>query len=91
MINVFVWLILGALVGWLGSLRDGPARNRQFNIGLGIIGATLGGLFFNGFDVGATTSSDPSVDLSGLLVAFIGAISVLTIINVLQHGYDRPR
>jgi uncharacterized membrane protein YeaQ/YmgE (transglycosylase-associated protein family) len=91
MINVIVWLILGALVGWLAALRGGPARSRQLNLGLGIIGAVLGGLFFNGFDVGAAASSGPLVDLSGLLVAFIGAISVLTLGNVLQQGHDRHR
>lgn len=91
MINIIVWLVIGALVGWLGSLRAGPERSRQLNLGLGIVGAILGGLFFNGFDLGAATGGDLRLDLNGLLVAFIGAISVISIGNVFQQGYDRPR
>lgn len=78
-------------MGWLGSLRGGPQQSLQLNLGLGVIGATLGGLFFNGFDVNLATRGERTVNLEGLLVAFIGAISLIAVGNVLQQGYDRRR
>jgi len=90
MLNVIAWLVLGALVGWLGSLGAGPGPNWQLNIGLGVIGAVLGGLFFNRFAISAALGRD-GVDINGLIVAFIGAISLLTIINVVRQGHGSPR
>ncbi len=89
MINVLVWLILGALVGWLGSTGSLHAQRWQTNSGLGIAGALLGGLAFYRFDVNAATSSIAQISLNALLIAFIGAISLLTIVNAVQHGDGR--
>lgn len=90
MLNVIAWLLLGALVGWLGSLGGGPAPSRQLNIGLGVIGAALGGLFFNRFAASVTLGRD-GIDLNGLIIAFIGAISLLIIVNVVRQGHGSPR
>lgn len=89
MLNVLGWLILGALVGWLGSRGLPSRRSRRRNLVIAISGAVLGGLWFSWPDVGAVTSSEPRVNLSGLFIAFLGAISVLTITSVIQHGRDR--
>jgi uncharacterized membrane protein YeaQ/YmgE (transglycosylase-associated protein family) len=89
MVNVLVWLILGALVGWLGSTGRLRAQRWQANSGLGIIGAVVGGLAFYRFDIYAATSSVAQISLNALLIAFIGAISLLTIVNVVQHGDGR--
>jgi uncharacterized membrane protein YeaQ/YmgE (transglycosylase-associated protein family) len=89
MVNVFVWLILGALVGWLGSTGPLWAQRWQANSGLGIAGALLGGLAFYRFNIYAATSSVAQISLNALLIAFIGAISLVTVVNVVQHGDGR--
>jgi uncharacterized membrane protein YeaQ/YmgE (transglycosylase-associated protein family) len=89
MVNVLVWLILGTLVGWMGSVGGERAERWRLNSGLGIIGAVLGGLGFYRFDIAAATSSVAQLSLNALLIAFIGAISLLTIVNVAQHGDGR--
>ena len=89
MVNVLVWLILGALVGWLGSTGPLRAQRWQANSGLGIAGALLGGLAFYRFDVYAATSNVVQISLNALLIAFIGAISLVTVVHVVQHGDGR--
>ena len=47
--NILVWIILGALAGWIASMIMG--RNAQMgalaNIVVGIVGALIGGFLMN--------------------------------------------
>ncbi len=45
--NLIVWLVAGALVGWLASLamHTGPRQGIVLNIVLGFVGAFLAGWF----------------------------------------------
>ncbi|HMQ34146.1 MAG TPA: GlsB/YeaQ/YmgE family stress response membrane protein, partial [Chloroflexaceae bacterium] len=49
MINFILWILFGALVGWLASLvmRTDAQQGALLNIIVGIIGAFLGGFIFN--------------------------------------------
>jgi uncharacterized membrane protein YeaQ/YmgE (transglycosylase-associated protein family) len=89
MVNIVVWLVLGTLIGLLGSTGGHHAERRQLYSGLGIIGALLGGLGFYRFDFTAALNSAARLDLTALLIAFIGAISLLTIVSVALHGSER--
>jgi uncharacterized membrane protein YeaQ/YmgE (transglycosylase-associated protein family) len=89
MVNLLVWLMLGALLGWIGSAGGERAQRWSLNIGLGIVGAVLGGLGFYRFDIAAATGEATRLSLNALLIAFIGAISLLTIVNAVQHGDGR--
>lgn len=88
MLNLLGWLIVGGLIGWLGSLGLSSNRGRQSNIVAAMIGAVLGGLWFSWPDLGAVTSSDLMSSLNGLFIACLGAVSLLTITNVVQHGRE---
>lgn len=76
--GILVWLIIGAVAGWLASLVMG--RNDEMgwleNIVVGIVGALVGGLLYN-----LLTDGDFSVgfDIVSLVVATLGAIIVLFI------------
>lgn len=91
MINFILWLLFGALVGWLASIvmRTDAQQGALMNIVVGIVGAFLGGFLFSllsGSPVGVTNNI---FDLGSLLVAFIGAVVLLGIVNMFTRGTVR--
>ena len=91
MINFFLWLLFGALVGWLASLvmRTDAQQGVLLNIVVGIVGAFLGGLVFNFLGIGGATINNSNFSLSALLVSFIGAVILLAIVNLVRRGRVR--
>jgi uncharacterized membrane protein YeaQ/YmgE (transglycosylase-associated protein family) len=91
MINFLLWLLFGALVGWLASLvmRTDAQQGLLLNIVVGIVGAFLGGLIFNLLGIGGSTINDNSFNLGSLLVSFVGAVVLLAIFNTVQRGRVR--
>jgi uncharacterized membrane protein YeaQ/YmgE (transglycosylase-associated protein family) len=91
MINFFLWLLFGALVGWLASLvmRTDAQQGLLLNIVVGIVGAFLGGLVFNFLGISGSSINNNTFSLGGLLVAFIGAIILLAIVNLVRRGRVR--
>lgn len=87
MLNVLGWLIVGLLIGWLGSVGLRSGRSRQLNLVVATIGGVLGGIWFSWADLDTLMSSS-AISLSGLFIASLGAISALTITNVARHGRD---
>ena len=49
MINFLIWIVMGALIGWLASMVMGTdaQQGTLMNIVVGIVGAFLGGLLFS--------------------------------------------
>lgn len=82
--SIIGWIILGGLAGWIASMITG--RNDQqgclMNIIVGIVGAAIGGAIVGFlFDGG-----DPmSFNLPSLVVAIIGAVVLLAIINLITR------
>jgi uncharacterized membrane protein YeaQ/YmgE (transglycosylase-associated protein family) len=91
MINFFLWLLFGALVGWLASLvmRTDAQQGLLLNIVVGIVGAFLGGLVFNFLGISGSILTTGTFSLGGLLIAFIGAIILLAIVNLVRRGSVR--
>lgn len=83
MINFLAWIILGGIAGWLASMVTG--RNDQMgcisNIGAGIVGAFVGGWIMGLIGQGGFTG----FNLGSLLVAFVGAVVVLALMNLLTR------
>ncbi len=74
--NILLWLIIGAVAGWLaGKLMKGGGFGLLRNMGLGIIGAVVGGFLFNLFGL------ESSNWVGSLVTATIGAIVVLALIR----------
>lgn len=91
MINFIIWLLLGALVGWLASMvmRTDAQQGALLNIIVGIIGAFLGGFIFSALGIGGSNINNNDFSIGGLLVSFIGAIVLLGIVNLFQRGRVR--
>jgi uncharacterized membrane protein YeaQ/YmgE (transglycosylase-associated protein family) len=79
--GIISWIILGGIAGWLASIIT--RRNDQMgcitNIVAGIIGAAVGGWVFSLFGGQAVTG----FNLPSLLVAFVGAVIVLAVVNLI--------
>ncbi len=75
MIDFIVWLVFGALAGWIASMimKTDDQQGGIANIIVGIIGAIIGGLLsraLGGPDVSG-------FNLTSLLVAILGAVILL--------------
>jgi uncharacterized membrane protein YeaQ/YmgE (transglycosylase-associated protein family) len=91
MINFILWLLFGALVGWLASIvmRTNAQQGALLNIVVGIVGAFLGGFIFNLLGIGGANINDSNFSLSALVVSFIGAVILLAIVNLFRRGAVR--
>ena len=79
--GIVSWIVLGGIAGWLASIV--MKRNDQMgcitNIIAGVVGASVGGWVFSYFGGQSVTG----FNLQSLLVAFVGAVIVLGIINLI--------
>lgn len=91
MINFILWLVFGALIGWLASMvmRRDAQQGGLMNIIVGIVGAFLGGVLANLFGFSGSSLNSNDFSISGLVVAFIGAVILLGIVNMVQRGSPR--
>jgi uncharacterized membrane protein YeaQ/YmgE (transglycosylase-associated protein family) len=75
------WIVLGGIAGWIASMITG--RNDRMgcvtNIAAGIVGAIVGGWIFSFFGGGGVTG----FNLGSLIVAVVGAVVVLAVINLI--------
>ena len=91
MINFILWLLFGALVGWLASIvmRTDAQQGALLNIVVGIVGAFLGGFLFSLLGIGGTNINDGAFNLTSLIVSFLGAVVLLGIVNLFRRGSVR--
>lgn len=79
--NIILWLLLGALAGWISSKIMGDAnRGLVFNIIVGIIGAALGGFVASWLGLGAVSG----FNFYSLLIAIGGACLLEVIVRWLS-------
>jgi uncharacterized membrane protein YeaQ/YmgE (transglycosylase-associated protein family) len=89
MINFIIWLILGAIIGWLAGMVMGDRESTLLNIVVGIVGAFVGGFVFNLLGLGGSNINNNDFSIGGLLVSFIGACILLGIVNLIRRGSVR--
>ncbi len=80
--SILVWVIFGALAGWVGSMIMGTdgQQGLVLNIVVGIIGAVLGGYIMNYFGKGGVSG----FNLYSFLVAVVGAVVLLAILKLIR-------
>ena len=85
MIHVFIWLVVGGLLGWLASIVMGtdPEQNIQTDLAVGVGGAVIVGLIY------ADGSINRAVTLESVVWSFAGAIALLAIVNLVRKGRIR--
>ena len=88
MINFIVWLIVGAIIGWVASQLMGRREGLILNIVVGIVGAFLAGLVLTPL-LGIPTINQNNFSLPGLIVSLLGAIVLLALVSVFQRASRR--
>ena len=83
--SIIVWIIFGALAGWIASLIMNTNRQQGAigNIAVGIVGALLGGTIVQAFG-GAGVSG---FNVSSLIVAVFGSIILLAVVKSFSHNH----
>jgi uncharacterized membrane protein YeaQ/YmgE (transglycosylase-associated protein family) len=81
--NIIIWLIAGAFIGWLASRIMGTSSQQGLilDIVVGIVGAVLAGWFLTPL-FGITTINQSNFSLPALLVSLLGAIVLLAIVKL---------
>ncbi|MCJ7622854.1 MAG: GlsB/YeaQ/YmgE family stress response membrane protein [Anaerolineaceae bacterium] len=86
MINFIIWLLAGAVVGWVASLimRTNRRQGLIADIIVGIVGAFVGGYFLSPlFNISTINQGDFS--LPALLVSLGGAVILLAISKLFRN------
>jgi len=80
--ELIVWLVVGALSGSLVGMvvtRKKGGFGRYINLGIGLVGALIGGLIFDLFKIDMGLGS-LKVTFEDLLSAFIGSLLFLVVL-----------
>lgn len=81
--GIIGWIIIGALAGWIASMitKNNKQMGAGLNILVGIIGGFIGGFIMNLLGGSGITG----FNVWSLLVAIIGAVVLLLIINAIKR------
>jgi uncharacterized membrane protein YeaQ/YmgE (transglycosylase-associated protein family) len=82
--GIILWIIFGALVGWIASLvmETDSQQGALLNIIIGIVGAVVGGWLMSFFGESGVTG----FNIYSFLVALFGAVVLIAGIRLLRHG-----
>ena len=86
-VNIIAWIVLGAIAGWIaGMLVRGDERwGVVGHIVLGIVGALVGGFLANALGFGSGREGGDVVNIQSIIVAIIGAVLVVLVVNMLTR------
>jgi uncharacterized membrane protein YeaQ/YmgE (transglycosylase-associated protein family) len=81
--NIILWIIFGALVGWIASIimRSNATQGPLMDIIVGIVGSLLGGWLMSFFGQPGVTG----FNLYSFVVALIGAIVLIAIVRAVRR------
>jgi uncharacterized membrane protein YeaQ/YmgE (transglycosylase-associated protein family) len=88
-INICIRLILGATIGWRGGWLTGDHRGALRTSIIGSIGALTGGIILNRFGKDAPNVHMDAFSMSSLMVAFICACILLSIVHLFRDSRVR--
>jgi uncharacterized membrane protein YeaQ/YmgE (transglycosylase-associated protein family) len=80
--NIIIYLIVAAFIGWIASLIMNDRGGLLINIIVGILGSFLAGFFLTPL-LGVGTIND-AITLSTMLVSLLGAIILIVIVRLLR-------
>ncbi len=81
--SILAWILLGLLAGFIGSkIVNNTGEGFLVDIGLGIVGAVVGGWLFQAFGAVGVTG----LNLYSLLVAVIGSVVFLVVYHALRRA-----
>ncbi len=81
-------IIVGGIAGWLASkvMNRDASMGIMWNVIAGCVGSVVGNLIANRF---GWVGSVQEFSINGLIIAFVGAVIVLAILNLVQRGRVR--
>ncbi len=88
MVNFIVWLVVGAIIGWLASQLMGQREGLLLNIVVGIAGAFIAGLVLTPL-LGISTINQGNFSLPALIVSLLGAVVLLAVVGFFRRGTAR--
>ncbi|MBK8020775.1 MAG: GlsB/YeaQ/YmgE family stress response membrane protein [Chloroflexi bacterium] len=85
LVNIIVWIIVGAIAGWLASIvmRTNASQGLLTDIVVGIVGAFIGGFILDVLDIGGGVTG---LNLGSILTAFIGAVVLLALLRAVRRA-----
>lgn len=78
--GIILWIVFGAIVGWIASMVMGTNEGLVLDIVLGIVGAVLGGWLMSFFGKSGVTG----FNLYSFLVALLGAVVLIAIVKAIR-------
>ncbi len=78
--GIILWIVFGAIVGWIASMIMDTRDGLVLDIILGIVGSVLGGWLMSFFGQGGVTG----FNLYSFLVAILGAMVLIAIVKALR-------
>jgi uncharacterized membrane protein YeaQ/YmgE (transglycosylase-associated protein family) len=79
--NFVWWIIVGLVAGWAtGKIMKGSGYGALMDIGLGIVGAVVGGMLTSSLGVYTSGGVLPTI-----LVAILGAVVVVVVVRLLRR------
>jgi uncharacterized membrane protein YeaQ/YmgE (transglycosylase-associated protein family) len=90
MVNFIVWLVVGAIIGWVASQLMGQREGLVLNIVVGIAGAFIAGYVLTPL-LHIGTINQNNFSMPALLVSLLGAIILLAVVSVFRRGGLRLR
>ena len=91
MIDFIIAIVMGGVIGWLASIvmRTDAQQGIFLNIIVGCVGSFLGRFLFGMSGLGGGRLRDNAFDPMTLLAAFVGAVVLLAIVNLVRRGRVR--
>ncbi|MDA3839643.1 MAG: GlsB/YeaQ/YmgE family stress response membrane protein [Patescibacteria group bacterium] len=80
--GILIWIILGAIVGWVASIIMGTNEGLLLNIVIGVVGAVVGGWVMGFFGYSGVSG----FNLYSFLVALLGAVILIAIVIALRKA-----
>jgi len=90
MLTWIIAIVMGGVIGWLASIvmRTDAQQGIFLNIIVGCVGSILGRFLFGSFLGGGHLRGD-AFDPMTLLTAFLGAVILLGVVNLIRRGRVR--
>ena len=85
MVNFIVWLIVGAIIGWIASMIMRTRGGLLVDIIVGVVGAFIAGLVLTPL-LGIGTINQGNFSLPALVVSLLGAIILLLVVKLIFRG-----
>lgn len=79
--GIILWVVFGALAGWIASKIMGSSEGLVMDIIIGIVGAILGGWIMSALGQGGVSG----FNLYSLLVAIFGAVVLIAIVRAVRR------